>query len=169
MDRSVMDLWWISISCWYPLKREIYGAWKWTVNDTVCTRLGGYLHRGMNMKEANESEEQCTTWEQWDGENKIEAVICTEMGKTILWSQHKWVKLVYEAENVCAVGEKVVNMQKGKRVWGKQRQGRPERGKERGGAQICQRTQKGKGVVCLGAGETLTAWCTWKRYLCDLI
>ena len=32
------------------------------------------------MKEANESEEQRTTWEQRDGE----AVICTEMGKTIL-------------------------------------------------------------------------------------
>jgi len=129
------------------------------INDAVCARLRGYLHRGMSMKEANESEEQRTTWEQWDGEDKIEAVICTEMGKTILQSQHEWVKLVYEAENVCAAGEEVVNMQKGKRVRGKQRRGRPERGKGRGGAQTCQRTQKGKGaqgVACLGVGETST-------------
>ena len=31
------------------------------VNDAVCTRLREYQHKGMSMKEANESEEQCTT------------------------------------------------------------------------------------------------------------
>ena len=45
----------------------------------------------------------------------MEAAICTEMGETILRSQHKWAWL-YEAENVCAGGEGVVNTQKEKGV-----------------------------------------------------
>ena len=43
----------------------------------------------------------------------MEAAICTEMGETILRSQHEWARL-YEAENVCAGGEGVVNTQKEK-------------------------------------------------------
>ena len=78
----------------------------------------------------------------------MEAAICTEMGETILQSQHEWAWL-YEAENVCAGGEGVVNTQK-------------EKGHK---DEVDQRGEKG-GEVHRPVGEHekekgCEMWCAW--------